>query len=140
MIQRIRRELVVGEKKYDRRFATKERKWGWWRENSEWARDVREEDIYLRPNIVWLWIGESNARAWVRLTPNSPHMRIARASSGISKGPERGELDADFPDLGWLKLRVVSLGGRMVDQLDHFMDEVESSWARASPDDTPGFA
>jgi hypothetical protein len=54
-------------------------------------------------------------------------MRIARASSGISKGPERGELDADFPDLGWLKLRVVSLGGRMVDQLDHFMDEVESS-------------
>jgi hypothetical protein len=63
----------------------------------------------------------------VRLTPNSPHMRIARASSGISKGPERGELDADFPDLGWLKLRVVSLGGRMVDQLDHFMDEVESS-------------
>jgi hypothetical protein len=31
--------------------------------------------------------------------------KIARAPGGIALGPERGELDADFPDLGWLKLR-----------------------------------
>src|SRR5438034_10663625 len=39
------------------------------------------------------------SRVRVRLTP--AHPKIARAQGGITPGPIRGELDADFPNLGF---------------------------------------